>query len=333
MEFACRAPLGFAMRFDEGETPRSINSEENAATDNSLLQQCPNESWRSSVDQAPAATPRAGAFTIANLHAMLGAETTKLCVSFLSRPYSSSRRAESRATVSCAVSSRRLARVGGLVDTRQDFLCTVSTKPINGVVVKRTFAANAIDLTAVVLEESSGERNLIDIDPLPDDVPAVERGWIVSGLQKMLKKGNRATVYFWACGAAGRVLVAQRIVAHSLGLKTERGEDTAWVAPAFIGPSPGSGANPHSHPPRPSKFHVLSRQSDAFTVGDERLARRSQEVMPVATGSAGQLMPHPPPQARLSPAPAWPAGRKTGFVASGLRGPRSTRWARLLVSR
>jgi hypothetical protein len=111
-----------------------------------------------------------------------------------------------------ADSSGTVYEVGGLFDTREDFQCQFSSRPLSGIVVRRAFAPNAIDLDGVVIEEESGERTFININDLPTDISMVERRWVVQGLQKMLKKGRRVTIFFWACGAAGRVLDADRIL-------------------------------------------------------------------------------------------------------------------------
>jgi hypothetical protein len=82
-----------------------------------------------------------------------------------------------------ADSSGTVYEVGGLFDTREDFQCRLSPRSLCGIVVKRAFATNAIDVDGVVIENKSGERTFVNINDLPTDTSMAERGWVTQGLQ------------------------------------------------------------------------------------------------------------------------------------------------------
>ncbi|WP_404292412.1 hypothetical protein ACD578_08945 [Microvirga sp. RSM25] len=83
---------------------------------------------------------------------------------------------------------------------------------IQGRVVKRSFDENGIVVQMFTIEESSGERSLINIDTAQlDEASMVARGWVVKGLQTLLREGQQVSVRIKLCGAAGRVVLADAI--------------------------------------------------------------------------------------------------------------------------
>lgn len=88
--------------------------------------------------------------------------------------------------------------------------CSLAPIPVVGRVVKRSFAANGVQLASFVVEQRSGERTLLNVD-VPGTMPAAIKSDVIPKLQKLTKPGSLVTVTFAACGAAGRVLMADAI--------------------------------------------------------------------------------------------------------------------------
>ena len=83
---------------------------------------------------------------------------------------------------------------------------------ISGKVAKRVFDNSGVKLTAVVIEERSGERSDINIDAEKiGAASAVDASNAFRGLQIILREGNRVSGQVFACGAAGRVLMLDTI--------------------------------------------------------------------------------------------------------------------------
>jgi caspase domain-containing protein len=69
-----------------------------------------------------------------------------------------------------------------------------------------------------VLEENNGQRSFVNVDPISMDAPGMNRadlGWIVQGLQTLLRPDWYIQGFALACGASGRVLLLDKIVATS----------------------------------------------------------------------------------------------------------------------
>jgi hypothetical protein len=82
----------------------------------------------------------------------------------------------------------------------------------NGTVVAREFRDDQITITGFVIEKSDGERQHINIDWMPiGDLPNADRGWILQGLQILLRPGNRVNIKTQLCGITGAVQDADDI--------------------------------------------------------------------------------------------------------------------------
>ena len=86
----------------------------------------------------------------------------------------------------------------------------VKRGPYVGKLVQRKFDDDEITLIGFVLRDSKDQRTYINLDDEQiDRMLMVDRGY----LSTFLVKGKRVKVWVYACGAAGRVLYADRIVA------------------------------------------------------------------------------------------------------------------------
>ena len=94
-------------------------------------------------------------------------------------------------------------RVIGLSHLYEDSSCTKAQ--INGVVVKREFAPDALRVVSFVVESGDGRRQHVNVDVDPDRMNMNQRGWILAGLQSLLKEGRRIEGTIRLCGAAGSV--------------------------------------------------------------------------------------------------------------------------------
>lgn len=92
--------------------------------------------------------------------------------------------------------------------------CSVIGPPILGRVVKRDFDRTGLTVTSLVVEQESGDRTLFNLIPELDDLSLTERGQTISALQRVTRAGAMVLVDYAACGAAGRVLMANRIRSH-----------------------------------------------------------------------------------------------------------------------
>jgi hypothetical protein len=85
----------------------------------------------------------------------------------------------------------------------------VKRGPYVGILVQRKFDDDEITLIGFVLRDSKDQRTYINLDAQQvDRMPVVDR----SHLSSFLAKGKRLKVWAYACGAAGRVLYADKIV-------------------------------------------------------------------------------------------------------------------------
>lgn len=81
-----------------------------------------------------------------------------------------------------------------------------------GRIVKRTFDANAIKVSSIVVEERSGERTFVNIDTNKlDKADNASLSNAIRGMQVLLKEGNRISAGIYACGAAGRVIMLDSV--------------------------------------------------------------------------------------------------------------------------
>ncbi len=86
----------------------------------------------------------------------------------------------------------------------------VKRGPYIGTIVQRKFDDDQITLIGFVLRDSKDQRTYINLDDEQiDRMLMVDRGY----LSTFLAKGKRVKVWVYACGAAGRVLYSDRIVA------------------------------------------------------------------------------------------------------------------------
>lgn len=86
----------------------------------------------------------------------------------------------------------------------------VKRGPYVGKLVQRKFDDDEITLIGFVLRDSKDERTYINLDDEQiDRMLMVDRSY----LSKFLAKGKQVKVWVYVCGAAGRVLYADRIVA------------------------------------------------------------------------------------------------------------------------
>ncbi len=82
--------------------------------------------------------------------------------------------------------------------------------PFIGTLVQRKFDDDEITLIGFVLRDSKDLRTYINLDDEQiNRMLMVDRGYV----SPFLAKGKRLKVWVYACGAAGRVLYADRIVA------------------------------------------------------------------------------------------------------------------------
>ena len=82
--------------------------------------------------------------------------------------------------------------------------------PYIGTLVQRKFDEDEITLIGFVLRDSKDQRTYINLDDEQiDRMLIVDRGYV----SRFLAKGTRIKVWAFACGAAGRVLYADRILA------------------------------------------------------------------------------------------------------------------------
>jgi hypothetical protein len=81
---------------------------------------------------------------------------------------------------------------------------------------------DGLTLTGVVIEETDGSRDFVNVSVDLNDTDMVTRSWISRGLQTLLAEGRMAEFYVRLCGAAGRVemLDAVRWVLGRLGRRS-----------------------------------------------------------------------------------------------------------------
>ena len=80
-----------------------------------------------------------------------------------------------------------------------------------GRVAKRHFDESGMVITGAVLEHDDGTRELVNIEVDTKAMAPIQAGWVIPGLQKLLKEGRDVSLKLYRCGAAGRVLFADAI--------------------------------------------------------------------------------------------------------------------------
>ena len=85
---------------------------------------------------------------------------------------------------------------------------------MNGRIAKREFDKKGVVITGVVIEDASGARAFINVDPSWLNSPqlsTVARDSISTGLQTLLREGRQVDLVIRRCGAAGRVLTLDEV--------------------------------------------------------------------------------------------------------------------------
>ena len=80
----------------------------------------------------------------------------------------------------------------------------------SGRIADRKFAADAVTITGLVIEEFNGTRSSINVE-IPSGLSMAIRGTVYEGLQRLSKVGRIAHGRGLACGAAGRFLTLDEI--------------------------------------------------------------------------------------------------------------------------
>lgn len=83
------------------------------------------------------------------------------------------------------------------------------SSPLSGKIAKLNFDNQGLIVQNFILEQDDGERSLINIDPISIDDPGMNRadlGWIIQGLQTLLRPNWHIQGSAFWCGAAGRVV-------------------------------------------------------------------------------------------------------------------------------
>lgn len=73
-----------------------------------------------------------------------------------------------------------------------------------GRIVKRDFDRRGTVPTGILVEAEDGERTFINIDINTEKLGLFITRWIVPGLQRITREGNKVSLTVMACGAAGR---------------------------------------------------------------------------------------------------------------------------------
>lgn len=87
--------------------------------------------------------------------------------------------------------------------------CTLVTT--TGRIVRREFAADAMTLVGITLEEARGKRSHYNVAPPPKELSAGVLANVTAGLQLFTRVGRKASISAYACGGAGRTLNLEAI--------------------------------------------------------------------------------------------------------------------------
>jgi predicted aspartyl protease len=117
---------------------------------------------------------------------------------------------------------------------------------LEGKIVKRNFDASGLNIVGIVIEEPSGERLFVNIDAFQnlekDNVDLADRGWIVKGLQTLLRQGTSISAEAQLCGASGHVMMLDGVY---IARNTRREAPTAAVTHLQNPPKAQRGPAPH----------------------------------------------------------------------------------------
>ncbi len=74
-----------------------------------------------------------------------------------------------------------------------------------GKIAQREFSKHRLNITSVVIEQSDGSREFVNVGVKLDKSDAVTRSWVMKGLQTLLAEGRSVQIDLRLCGAARRV--------------------------------------------------------------------------------------------------------------------------------
>jgi hypothetical protein len=101
-----------------------------------------------------------------------------------------------------------LMEVGDLSDDEGNEMCQRESSPLVGTIVKRRYGDDGLAVTGIVVETDDGDRLLLNVDSTRTaTLSQVDQG----NIGALLKEGVRASAWYYACGAAGRVWDVDRI--------------------------------------------------------------------------------------------------------------------------
>ncbi len=105
---------------------------------------------------------------------------------------------------------RTQSRVLALSNLYPDADCHPSQ--LYGRIVRRQFDNKIGSLVnGITVEVDDGRRTFVNVAVDLENLDMATRGWIVEGLQSLLKEGNRVVLGVKLCGAAGRVMIVDSI--------------------------------------------------------------------------------------------------------------------------
>jgi hypothetical protein len=86
-----------------------------------------------------------------------------------------------------------------------------SAETTKGKIAKREFSKDGLSLSGVVIEESDGNREYVNVGFELDKVDAVTKSWMMRGLHTLLAEGRSVEADIMACGASGRMKMLNAI--------------------------------------------------------------------------------------------------------------------------
>ena len=89
--------------------------------------------------------------------------------------------------------------------------CHLAPESIIGIIVKRNFAEDQLRINGFVLEQNNGVRAFYNVEPDLTDINMVTLQWTNQGLQQLVRVGHKVIIKVKLCGAAGRVMMVDRI--------------------------------------------------------------------------------------------------------------------------
>ncbi len=110
--------------------------------------------------------------------------------------------------------AKKAAPVVELMDLASPNVCVDPQKhsaPVDGVIVKRTFANDEITLIGVTVREANDERYYVNID---SEYLANKGRFVPREVSSVLTKGRRVKIWVYGCGASGMMFHARTIRAY-----------------------------------------------------------------------------------------------------------------------